>query len=56
MIMDYTHIDLTNYHVADLNAIQRKAAAMQAEELTRLASTIATSVKNLFSFGFMRHA
>tara|TARA_R110002096_G_scaffold120749_4_gene261568 strand:+ start:8168 stop:8338 length:171 start_codon:yes stop_codon:yes gene_type:complete len=56
MIMENTQIDLSNYEVADLNEIRRKAALMQAEEMSRLMAAFSKSVKNLFTFGSLRHA
>ncbi|GEM_PF-4883816 len=56
MIMENAQIDITNYEIADLNEIRRKAALMQAEEMSRLAAKLSTFIKNLFTFGSLRHA
>jgi hypothetical protein len=50
------NFDITNYEVADLNALRSEAAKMQAEEMARLFTAFKAWTKNLFSFGFMRHA
>ena len=46
MIMENAQIDITNYEIA----------LMQAEEMSRLAAKLSTFIKNLFTFGSLRHA
>jgi hypothetical protein len=50
------NIDITNITLDDVEAIRREAVKMQAEEMARMFTAFKAWTKNLFSFGFMRHA